>query len=148
MTWPEGIAWAKARRWAGPHAEALLAVALPYAHEWNPKGTILVVMDFLEADVCVAERDQLLGEHGPLTDAEQTRILWEELSDFAYLRSLPSLYGQHVARTLGGCSDAIAVTSGWDSALSLAHRLVASSPAPCVLVCGLRDGVADAHLIH
>lgn len=146
--WPAGRAWSRARRWAHPDAAAVVAAAVAAAPAWDPRGAVVIARSWAEADHATPELAALAAEHPVGADpAAVAALLHDELSDFAYLRSLPSLLGQHVARALGGCAQSLAVTSGWEHATALARRLVRSGEVPCALVCGTVDGRARAELV-
>jgi 3-oxoacyl-[acyl-carrier-protein] synthase II len=80
-------------------------------------------------------------------------LLYDEVSDFAYLRGLPSMAGQFVARVCGFCGSNVAVNgegaAGGLGALALAARLVTSGELDRVMVVGVapartRSGLAAA----
>lgn len=148
---PEGRQWSRAKRWASPLAGAMITAAQravaeqsPAGFSWDPEHcALLVVHSFAATDNTHVEISRLLAEHAPATPSAATELLYDELADFTYLRGLPSLTGQHIARALGGASSSCAVTSGWDSAQHAAHRMIRLGEVQAVLVVGPDDSTPD-----
>lgn len=120
-------------------AQRAVAEQSPAGFSWDPEHcALLVVHSFAAADNTRVDISRLLAEHAPATPSAATELLYDELADFTYMRGLPSLTGQHIARALGGASSSCAVTSGWDSAQHAAHRMIRLGEVQAVLVVGAR----------
>lgn len=152
--WPEGKEWAPSRRWSGPGvghmvAAAQAVVADPSApFDWDPRqDAIIIARGWLESHDPVPVQE-LAATHPTADPGHAADLLYEELPDFSYLKGLPSLPGQAVARALGGCSQSLAVTSGWSDAVLIAGRLARSGDARQVLVVGTHaSGATSAQLV-
>ena len=146
--WPQEKHLLRSRRWAHPATASVMASVKLAVPEWEPAtSAIIAVRDFHRSDVMEEQVTALSASYRGLSTAELTAVLYEQIADFSYLKSLPSLLGQQVAQLLGGASSSCAVTTGWDSATALAFRMIKTGECKKVLLVGHDEsGVGYAQL--
>lgn len=150
VEWPQGRFWTDAAKYVNDSGRTAVSVArsawamssdMSGAADPRRGGVVVGLSsagsDELGSDETAGVYPQLAarfaGDARPLPT-----LLYDEVPDFAYLRGLPSMAGQFVARVCGFCGSNVAVNgegaAGGLGALALAARLVTSGELDRVMV--------------
>lgn len=148
VEWPQGRFWADAAKYVNESGRTAVSVArsawaMGSGTPGDPRqGGVVVGLSSAGSDELGS--DQTAGIYPQLAArfAQDARplptLLYDEVPDFAYLRGLPSMAGQFVARACGFSGSNLAVNgegaAGGLGALALAVRLVTSGELDRVMV--------------
>ncbi|MFG3055766.1 beta-ketoacyl synthase N-terminal-like domain-containing protein [Kitasatospora sp. NPDC048239] len=150
--WPEGARWKNIRKYASPGAHWGLAVARAALEQaageaaWESgaqdgaRGGTVVAVSSNGSD----ELAEILPRLAVLAQSDErpiAELLYDEVPDYAYIRSIPSQLGQFVALASGFEGSNLSVYgetgAGGLGALALAVRLITSGELDRVLVVGV-----------
>jgi 3-oxoacyl-[acyl-carrier-protein] synthase II len=155
--WPVGPQWSKTKKYANSAAHAAVATAVQAVETAGPAaeadaarcGTVMAVSSSGGDGLTeVIPRLAAISQDDP---RPLTKLLYDEVPDYSYIRGIPSQLGQFVSMANGFRGSNLAVYgeagAGGLGALALATRLIDSGELDRVMVVGVSPPVSVSVLV-